>query len=490
MRTFKTLVFLWDMILLVLVVPTGSCEEAQPKLVIEGEKRYSATIRNTVEISVASTASQTAISTVSSSQRSYTSNSKAPSRRYLFKASNGQKERSVATQQPQNRSQSISTTNSSQPHAPVELYDAQPRPVPRTIHNKIQTDKLDQQEVLSTMKKVANWQLALPDFTNPTTDLDRGWRHATLYIGIMELARLSGDSRYLNTLLEMGNRNGWNLGPRIRMADDDCVGQVYCELFFLYRNQSMILPMQSMLNEIVTNPPIMNNLTYSHYEWTESGKWLWADSLFMAPPTFMRLYNATGDAWYLDFVINNWWIVSNFLYDSLEHLFFRDSRFINVLRPKSGKKIFWSRGNGWAMAGLVRVLQYLPKNHPSHPQFIQQLQEMAEKILALQQPDGLWRTDLLDPTIFPLKETSGTALLTYAITWGINQGFLNKTIAQPAMFQAWSGLVSCINSSGKLGYVQSANYQPANVTSSGTQAYAIGAFLLAGSEVYRMIGDV
>ncbi len=480
---------------MLVLVPTGFCEEAQPRRTIpvftEQKKSDTATVMSsTVGIRMASAAFETVTSTVSSSQTSYTSISSAPSRRFLFKVSSSQKERSVATLQPQLTSQIIWTTNSSPLQAPVESYDAQPRRAPRTIHNKLPTDKLDRQEVLSTMKKVANWQLAQPNFTNPTIDLDHGWRHATLYIGIMELARLSGDTRYLNKLLEVGERNGWNLGPRLRMADDHCVGQVYCELFFLYRNQSMILPMQFTLDEIVTNPPIMSNLTYSNYEWAESGKWLWSDSLFMAPPTFMCLYNATGHARYLDIVVNNWWIVSNFLYDTTEHLFFRDSRFINILRPESGKKIFWSRGNGWVMAGLVRVLQYLPENHQSRPWFIQQLQEMAEKVLILQQPDGLWRTDLLDPTIFPLKETSGTALFTYAITWGINQGILNKTIAQPAMLQAWNGLVGCIKGSGELGYAQSANYQPANVSPNGTQVYAIGAFLLAGSEIHKMIGEV
>ena len=102
----------------------------------------------------------------------------------------------------------------------------------------------------------------------------------------------------------------------------------------------------------------------------------------MAPPTWMRLYAATGDERYLDFAVTNWWRTTDYLYDKDEHLFFRDSTFFDK-REVNGQKVFWSRGNGWVMAGLVRVLQYLPMNHPDRPRFEQLFKDMAAKILTL-----------------------------------------------------------------------------------------------------------
>src|SRR5438045_6383027 len=99
----------------------------------------------------------------------------------------------------------------------------------------------------------------------------------------------------------------------------------------------------------------------------------------MGPPTWTRLFVATGDRRYLDFMVEHWWKTSAYLYDPAEHLYFRDSTYFEK-KEANGKKVFWGRGNGWVMAGLVRVLQYLPAAHPDRPRFEQQFREMAARV--------------------------------------------------------------------------------------------------------------
>ena len=84
----------------------------------------------------------------------------------------------------------------------------------------------------------------------------------------------------------------------------------------------------------------------------------------MGPPAWVRLYAATGDEKYLDFAVTNWWRTTDFLYDQEEHLFFRDSTYFKKTEA-NGKKVFWGRGNGWVMGGLVRMLEYLPRIIPT-----------------------------------------------------------------------------------------------------------------------------
>src|ERR1044071_7963654 len=144
----------------------------------------------------------------------------------------------------------------------------------------------------------------------------------------------------------------------------------------------------------------------------------------MAPPAWVRLWKATGNKAYLDYAVDHWWKTSDFLYDTEEHLYARDSSYFTK-REANGKKIFWSRGNGWVMGGFVRVLQYLPADHPARPRFEKQFREMAAKLVAVQQPDGFWRSSLLDPVDYPAKEESGTAFYCYALAWGVNQGLLD-----------------------------------------------------------------
>jgi hypothetical protein len=213
--------------------------------------------------------------------------------------------------------------------------------------------------------------------------------------------------------------------------------------------------------------------------------WWWCDALFMAPPVFADMAKATGDAKYLAFMDREWTITTELLYDKNKHLYSRDATFLDK-HEKNGEKLFWSRGNGWVMGGLVRVLQYLPMNHPDRPRFEQLFKDMAEKILTCQQPDGLWRASLLDPESYPLKETSGSGFYTYALAWGVNQGLLDRAKFEPAVRKAWAALIGCVDADGKLTHVQPVGSDPKKFADDSTAPYGVGAFLLAGSEVYRM----
>jgi rhamnogalacturonyl hydrolase YesR len=207
----------------------------------------------------------------------------------------------------------------------------------------------------------------------------------------------------------------------------------------------------------------------------------------MAPPAWVRMTAATGEAKYADFAVTNWWKTSDYLYDKTEHLYFRDSTYFKKAEA-NGRKVFWSRGNGWVMGGLVRMLQYLPANHPSRSRFETQLREMAAAVLACQQPDGLWRASLLDPASFPAKETSGTGFYTYALAWGVNQGLLERGKFTPAVLAAWSALGGCVQADGKLIHVQPVGADPKKFDENATEPYGVGALLLAGREIYRMGG--
>ncbi len=303
---------------------------------------------------------------------------------------------------------------------------------------------------------------------------------------MMALAGISGNPKYRDAMLAMGEANGWKPGPRVYHADDLVVGQTYAGLYLIYRDPKMIAPLRARLDAILAAPPQVQSLDF-HQPYDEvSQLWSWCDALFMAPPVWMQMYAATGDRRYLDFAVKNWWVTTDYLYDPQEHLYFRDSTYFER-REANGKKVFWSRGNGWVMAGLVRVLQLLPANDPSRPRFERLFQDMAGAILKAQQPDGLWHASLLDPASYPLKETSGSGFYTYALAWGVNQGLLDGAKFKPAIRKAWTALVDCVDADGKLTHVQPIGSDPKTFADDSTEVYGVGAFLLAGSEVYRMV---
>ena len=332
-------------------------------------------------------------------------------------------------------------------------------------------------EVLAQMEHVADWQLA-----HPAREAVTDWVQGAGYAGMMALAEISASPRFHDAMVKMGTGTQWKPGTRVYHADDTCVGQTYLELFLRDKDLAMIAPLRARFDAILASPP-GDDLDFTHPE--HNRNWSWCDSLFMAPPAWVRLAAATGEAKYADFAVAGWWKTSDFLYDKAEHLFFRDSTFFKK-KEANGKKVFWGRGNGWVLAGLVRVLQFLPTNHPDRPRFEQLFKDMSAKILTCQQADGLWRASLLDPASYPLKETSGSGFYTYALAWGVNQGLLDRAQFEPAVRKAWTALVSCVDADGKLTHVQPIGSDPKNFADDSTEVYGVGAFLLAGSEIYRL----
>ncbi len=337
-------------------------------------------------------------------------------------------------------------------------------------------------DALSIMRKVADWQLA-----NPSPEPPLRWTQAALYTGVMALGDLSADPKYRAAMAAVGRGSEWKTGERPYHADDYCVGQMYCEMYALERDPAMIGPLQERFGYILTHPSPHSVEVITRTEGIPGGvmRWWWCDALFMGPPAWIRLYLVTGETKYLDFMIREWKATSDFLYDKDEHLYFRDQSYFKK-REANGAKIFWSRGNGWVMGGLVRVLQVLPSNHPERPYFERQFSEMAEAAIKCQQPDNLWHSSLLDPASYPIAESSGSAFFCYAFAWGVNQGLLGRSRFGPAALKAWAGLTNLVNPDGKLTHVQPVGADPRNFDPGLSQTYGAGAFLLAGSEIYRM----
>ena len=181
------------------------------------------------------------------------------------------------------------------------------------------------------------------------------------------------------------------------------------------------------------------------------------------------------------------------LYDTVHHLWWRDKDFMPPYKESNGAGCYWSRGNGWVCAALVRVLEQLPKGAPHYADYVKDYKDMMHSLLAYQTPGGFWNVSLADPADFGGKELTGSALFTYAMAWGLNHHMLSKKIFSRPVQNAWHFLASCVHSNGFLGYVQGTGKEPKDGQPVGYdhepdfEDFGLGCFLLAGSEVYRLI---
>ncbi len=324
-------------------------------------------------------------------------------------------------------------------------------------------------DVLALMERVCDYQIAHPWPFPPRKNND--WERSTFYVGVMATYRVTKAPRYLAQSLKWSEGNEWAAGfSPDPPADAMTCGQTYLELYFLKHDPKMIAGLKMFVDSRMAVG------ARGQVEWS------YCDSLFVAPPALAGLAVATGEDKYLNYMHRMYWDVVDLLYDKDAGLFYCDKTFISQ-RTKDGKKVFWSRGNGWVIAGIPRIIQYLPRNDPRRSQYINLLRTMAASIAKLQQPDGLWHTNLLDPQEFPGPETSGSSFFCYAIAWGINHRYLQQKQYLPVVERAWQGLVNSVRADGKLGWVQGPNTEPGAVSAEDTQEYGVGAFLLAASEV-------
>jgi unsaturated rhamnogalacturonyl hydrolase len=321
---------------------------------------------------------------------------------------------------------------------------------------------VDAAEVAPLMARVARFELAglAP---SPRND----WTRAVFYVGVMEAYLATGEPFYRDACRRWAEAAGWKLHPadRPRFADDQACCQVYLDLFLLDPGPAsapMIADARRVFDAMIAEP--------------RPGRvdWWWCDALFMAPPVLVRLAAATGDGRYLELLDGMFWDTTLALFSPREGLFYRDARFV-------GGPVFWSRGNGWVAAGVARVLQHLPPAHPGRGRYEDLLRTLAAAAVRHQGEDGFWRSDLLAPSAFPNPESSGTALFTAALAWGVGAGILDRARHAPVIRRAWNALAGVVSTEGRLGWVQAVGHQPGPAGPEDHMPFGPGALLLAGS---------
>jgi rhamnogalacturonyl hydrolase YesR len=342
---------------------------------------------------------------------------------------------------------------------------------------------MDRASLLEVMSRVADWQLAHPPARSLTD-----WESSVFYTGLLAFTEIAPDPKYLAALQQIGQKTHWRpgpaAGPQERDAADYGVVSTYAQLFSKTNDPHQIAPSRALLDTLTADPTAVPLLSQDP---ASARPFAMADSLFFGPPALAAMTTATGDPKYLDFADQWWWKTTDILYDPQAHLFSRDTNYIDLpIREPNGQKVFWSRGNGWVLAALARMLATMAPTYPTRDRYQNQFSTMAATIAALQRPDGYWSASLLDPDSLPNPETSGTALFTYALTWGINNGLLDKTHYQPTITKAWTALTNAIEPDGKLDWVQPGTDRPTPTTQDNTEPYGPGALLLAGTALYHL----
>lgn len=349
----------------------------------------------------------------------------------------------------------------------------------------------DRKETLETLIKVNNYFMKkYADYRTPSYNgiirPSNTWTRGVYYEGLMALHSVFPREEYYDYAYQWADYHKWGMrnGNTTRNADDQCCGQVYIELYNICPDPEIIKNIKVNIDMVVNTPQVND--------------WWWVDAIQMAMPIYAKLGKLTGERKYTD---KMWELYSytrneyakNGLFNPKDGLWWRDHDFVPPYKEPNGEDCYWSRGNGWTYAALVRVLEEIPADEVHRADYVNDFLAMSKAIKKCQRKDGFWNVSLHDETNFGGKETSGTALFVYGMAWGVRNGLLDKKEYLPVLLKAWNAMVQdAVHPDGCLGYVQGTGKEPKDgqpVTYDKIpdfEDYGIGCFLLAGTEVYKL----
>lgn len=315
------------------------------------------------------------------------------------------------------------------------------------------------------------------------------WTRAVYYEGLMALYRVDRQQRYLDYTLQWAKFHHWapRNGTRTVHADDQCCQQTYMEYLQLTRPGSSAD--DPRLDSVRLNLDLQMGSGRVNY-------WTWIDAIQMSMPVYIKMYALSRESRYLDYAMRCYeWtrdVCGGGLFNEKDGLWWRDKDYVPPYKESDGKNCYWSRGNGWVYAALVRSLRLLPEDSRAYKRLKNDYLLMSEALLRCQREDGYWNVSLHSPATYGGPEMTGTALFLYGMSWGISNGLLKDKRFRPVCDRAWKALAACVHDNGFLGYNQGTGKDPSAgqpVTFDSEpdfEDYGTGCFLLGATEYYLL----
>ncbi len=208
----------------------------------------------------------------------------------------------------------------------------------------------------------------------------------------------------------------------------------------------------------------------------------------MGVPALAQMGKWTGDTKYYDDAIYQVKSYSKRMFNPKKNIYMHGW----VQGMETHPEFHWARANGWALMAMAELLDVLPQNYPGRSDVLKQFKLLVKGLASYQTGTGFWH-QLLDKNDSYL-ETSATAIYAYCIAHACNNGWIDPATYAPMAMLAWNAVTTKINEKGQVegtcvGTGMAFDpvfyyYRPTNVYA----AHGYGPVILAGAEMYKMMG--
>lgn len=214
---------------------------------------------------------------------------------------------------------------------------------------------------------------------------------------------------------------------------------------------------------------------------------IWADDLYMSVPFLANMGVLTGDNKYFDDAVKQILQMADRLYIPNKELF---DHGWNVTSGDYDPRFYWGRANGWTLMAMAELLSVLPEDYSGRDKILHLYRSMIRSLAGIQDGTGFWH-NMLDKTDTYL-ETSCTAMFTFAVAKGINEGWINHVYG-PVAVTGWNAIKTRVLENGAVdGTCEGTTFAHDNTYYyyRGKSIYAThgyGPVLYAGAEIIRLL---
>lgn len=197
------------------------------------------------------------------------------------------------------------------------------------------------------------------------------------------------------------------------VTDPAASGEAVLYAAELYNDEQLRESAEKMVQYLLEKAPRTESGIIHHII---SAPEIWIDSMYMVPPFLAA-------AGYYQESLKQIRGIRKYLWNSEAKLF---SHRWNAGKKVFVNKAFWGVGNGWAAAGMARVIEHLPPSMDSEEdELIQYIREVIDGCLAHMRSDYLFHNILDDKNTF--VETNLSQMLAYSIFRGVKNKWLDKS---------------------------------------------------------------
>jgi unsaturated rhamnogalacturonyl hydrolase len=288
---------------------------------------------------------------------------------------------------------------------------------------------------------------------------------------------------------QQGNLPGGNpvraiLDPRaLDDAGSMCAAMI--KTYNVSRNQDLRPLIDNYINFISTKQQRLTDGTLCRNRPLPNS--LWLDDLYMSVPALAQMGKLTGDRKYFDDACKQVLQFSQRMFNREKGLYMHG--WIQDMNPHP--EFYWARCNGWAILAMCELLDVLPADHPLRSAILEQYRAHIKGLASYQSGTGFWH-QLIDRNDSYL-ETSATAIFTYCIAHGINNGWLDAQANGPMAVLGWNAVTTKVNVKGEvegtcvgtgMAFDPAFYYnRPVNVAA----AHGYGPVILAGAEMTMLM---